>query len=167
MKEVSVISKENQHHKVMQLAIKKARETMNQDLGGPFGAAIIDESGAVVSVASNGVLGDKDPTAHAEMKAIRMAAAKKDSYDLGGCILYTTAQPCPMCLGAIIWANIKEVYYGCRKEDADKIGFRDDFIYQFIDGGMKDESVLKIEETQREACLEIFKEYQKMGKKLY
>lgn len=164
---MSAISKENEHQKVMQLAIKKARETMNQDLGGPFGAAIIDANGSIISVASNGVLGDKDPTAHAEMKAIRIAAAKKDTYDLSGCILYTTAHPCPMCLGAIIWANIKEVYYGCRKKDADKIGFRDDFIYKFIVGGMKDEKVLKIEETQREACLEIFKEYQDKGKKLY
>ena len=98
---------------VMKLAIERARETMNQNLGGPFGAAVIDKDGTILSVTSNTVLGDHDPTAHAEMNAIREACKVKGTHDLTGCVIYATGYPCPMCLSAIIWANIKTVYYGC------------------------------------------------------
>ncbi len=140
---------------------------MNDDQGGPFGAAVIDEAGHVLSISSNSVLGDKDPTAHAEMNAIREAALKKETHDLSGCILFTTAYPCAMCLGATIWSNIKTIYYGCRPEDADAIGFRDNFIYEFIEGGRQDESILKIRERNREDCLELFDEYKRKNKQLY
>ncbi|MFP4078770.1 MAG: nucleoside deaminase [Bacillota bacterium] len=153
---------------VMDKAIAQARITMNNDEGGPFGAAVIDMDGTLLSVASNTVLGDGDPTAHAEMNAIRKAAKEKGTHDLSGCILYTTAYPCPMCLGATIWANIQTVVYGCRPEDADAIGFRDDFIYEYIRGETTNvQSVLATKEAFRDECLKLFKEYQAMDKEIY
>ncbi len=152
---------------VMQLAIKRARETMNQNLGGPFGAAVIDKDGTILSVTSNSVLGDHDPTAHAEINAIREACKVRGSHDLTGCIIYATGYPCPMCLSAIIWANIKTVYYGCTPADAEEIGFRDDFIYNFIQDGLQDETILKINEKNRQDCLVLFKEYQEQSKEIY
>ncbi len=152
---------------LMQQAIEKAKKTMNENKGGPFGALIIDKEGNILSVASNSVLGDHDPTAHAEINAIRQASKKLGTHDLSDCVLYTTAYPCPMCLGAIIWSNIKKVVYGCRPQDADAIGFRDDFIYQFIEGGMKDPKVLDISELHRNECLTLFEEYAKKEKELY
>lgn len=154
-------------NKIIMASIERARETMNQNLGGPFGAAIIDPAGNVVAVASNSVLGDHDPTAHAEINAIREAAWIKGTHDLTGYTLYATGYPCPMCLSAIIWANIKQVVYGCRPEDAEEIGFRDDFIYRFIQDGMTDVEVLKIEEQGREECLTLFKEYARKDKEIY
>nr|WP_319776094.1 nucleoside deaminase [uncultured Sphaerochaeta sp.] len=110
-------------------------------------------------VASNKVLADHDPTSHAEINAIREACLKKGTHDLSGCILYTTCYPCPMCLSASIWANIKEVYYGCTPEDAEAIGFRDDYIYRYIQEGCKDQEVLNLTQAEREMCLELFGEY--------
>ncbi len=152
---------------VMKEAIKKARETMNQDLGGPFGAAVIDSNGEILSITSNSVLSDHDPTAHAEMNAIREASKKIGSHDLTGCIVVTTAYPCPMCLGGIIWANIKTVIYGCRPKDTESIGFRDDFIYDFIDGGRQDPNVLQLSEDFRDECLLLFDEYKTKNKTIY
>lgn len=152
---------------VMELAIKRARETMNQNLGGPFGAAVIDKDGTILSVTSNSVLGDHDPTAHAEVNAIREACKVKGTHDLTGCVIYATGYPCPMCLSAIIWANIKTVYYGCTPADAEEIGFRDDFIYNFIQDGLQDETILEIKEKNRQDCLVLFKEYQDQSKEIY
>ena len=152
---------------IMELAIKRARETMNQNLGGPFGAAVIDKDGTILSVTSNSVLGDHDPTAHAEVNAIREACKVKGSHDLTGCVIYATGYPCPMCLSAIIWANIKTVYYGCTPADAEEIGFRDDFIYNFIQDGLQDKTILEIEEKNRQDCLVLFKEYQEQSKEIY
>ncbi|MFH5881821.1 MAG: nucleoside deaminase [Candidatus Izemoplasmataceae bacterium] len=152
---------------VMEKALEQARTTMNDNVGGPFGAAIIGPDGELLSVSSNSVLRDHDPTAHAEMNAIRKAATKLGTHDLTGCVVVTTAYPCPMCLGAIIWSNIKHVIYGCRPKDAAAIGFRDDFIYEFIEGGKNDHGVLKIEESLRDECLPIFEEYQLKSKVIY
>ena len=116
---------------IMKLAIDRARETMLKNYGGPFGAVVM-KGEEVISISSNTTLRDNDPTAHAEINAIREACKKLGTYDLTGCTLYATGYPCPMCLSAIIWANIKEVYYGTNLDDAEKIGFRDDFIYNFI-----------------------------------
>lgn len=154
-------------HEILKLAIEQARNTMNNNVGGPFGAAIIDENGNILSISSNSVLRDNDPTAHAEVNAIREACKKCKSYDLSGCVLYTTAYPCPMCLSAIIWANIKKVYFGCRPEDAEHIGFRDDFIYRFIENKCKNDDVLEITELDREDCLKLFDEYKKLNKTIY
>lgn len=154
-------------NEAMMMAIERARETMNKNFGGPFGAAIVDANGEIVVVSSNSVLRDNDPTAHAEVNAIREACKKLGTYDLSGYVLYATGHPCPMCMSAIIWANIKKVYFGCTPEDAEKIGFRDDFIYRFINDGCTDNGVMEIIPHEREACLELFKEYSEKEKTIY
>lgn len=100
--------------------------------GGPFGA-VIAKDGEIVSEASNSVTIDNDPTAHAEVNAIRKAAAKLGTFDLSGCDIYTSCEPCPMCLGAIYWAHLGKIYYGNNRQDAASIGFDDDFIYKEIE----------------------------------
>ena len=150
---------------MMNLAIDEARKTMNEKLGGPFGAVIVKDN-EVIAVASNTVLGSHDPTAHAEINAIRKASQILGTHDLTGCTLYATGYPCPMCLSAIIWANIKEVYYGTNLEDAEKIGFRDDFIYNFLKNGNKGE-VLELKNINREECLKLFDEYKEKGFEIY
>ena len=150
---------------VMELAINEAKETMNKDMGGPFGAAIVKD-GKVISVASNTVLADHDPTAHAEVNAIRKAGKKLKTHDLSDCTLYATGYPCPMCLSAIIWANIKEVYYGTDLEAAEEIGFRDDFIYDFIKNSNED-GVLNLKNISKKECLKLFKEYEEKEKEIY
>ena len=152
---------------IMKKAFRKAKDTMNKNYGGPFGAAVVNNDGEVLSVASNSVLKDHNPTAHGEINAIIKACKKIGSEDLSGCTLYTTAYPCPMCLGAIIWANIDKVYYGCTPEDAEAIGFRDDFIYDFIKGNMKDNSVMELKQIDRDECIKLFEEYKEKDKKIY
>ena len=154
-------------NEILRLAMEQARKTMNENIGGPFGAAVISETGEILAVTSNSVLRDNDPTAHAEVNAIRAACQKVGSYDLSNCILYTTAYPCPMCLSAIIWANIKKVYFGCRPEDAEHIGFRDDFMYRFIENKCHDKSVLDLAELDRADCLKLFAEYSQKNKVIY
>lgn len=154
-------------NEILRLAIEQARQTMNANIGGPFGAAVIDENGVILAVTSNSVLRDNDPTAHAEVNAIRAACRKRGTYDLSGCVLYTTAYPCPICLSAIIWANIKKVYFGCRAEDAENIGFCDDFIYRFIENKCQNAEILDMAELDREECLKLFAEYQSKAKTIY
>lgn len=149
----------------MKLAIERARRTMNKEKGGPFGTAIIDKNGKVIAITSNVVLGKKDPTAHAEMEAIRKASKKLKTYDLSECTLFATGYPCPMCLSAIIWANIKKVYYATDLEDAEKIGFRDNFIYDYLKN--KNSDILNIEQIDREEAISLFKEYKEQGKIIY
>jgi guanine deaminase len=150
----------------MRRAVEKARITMNLGLGGPFGAVIV-KNGEIIAIESNTVLENHDPTAHAEVNAIRKAGEVLHTHDLSGCELYATGYPCPMCLSAIIWANISKVYYGCTPDEAEKIGFRDDFIYRFIEEGRSDTSVTAFEQTGQEVCLELFKEYTEKGKTIY
>ena len=149
----------------MKRAVERAKKTMRLDIGGPFGACVVKD-GKVISVASNTVLKDKDPTCHAEMNAIRKACKKLQTYDLSGCELYATGYPCPMCLSAIIWANIKTVYYGTDLKDAENIGFRDDFIYNYIKG--KNLQVLSLQQVKKpDDCKELFKEYAALKKTIY
>lgn len=150
---------------IMSLAIDKASETMRKNYGGPFGAVVVKD-GEIIVVTSNTVLRDNDPTAHAEVNAIREACKKLGTYNLENCVLYATGYPCPMCLAAIMWANIKEVYYGTDLEDAEKIGFRDDFIYDFIKNNNNGDS-LKIKQIDKQECLKLFKEYEDTGKTIY
>lgn len=150
---------------IMKLGIDKARETMMKNYGGPFGAVIVKDD-KVIAIASNTTLKDNDPTAHAEINAIREACKKLNTYNLEGCSLYTTGYPCPMCLSAIIWANIKNVYYGTELEDAAEIGFRDDFIYNFIRNNNSGE-VLSLARMDRKECLKLFKEYKEQNKTIY
>lgn len=150
---------------IMNLGIEEARKTMLENKGGPFGAVITDSEGNVVAVASNLVLERYDPTAHAEIMAIRKAGEKLGTHDLSGCTLYATGYPCPMCLSAIIWANIKKVYYGTNLDDASEIGFRDDFIYKYLN--TKDEKVLNIENICHDECKKLFTEYENEKKEIY
>lgn len=148
----------------MQLAIQAAQETMRRDAGGPFGAVITDPAGQVIAAAGNRVQETHDPTAHAEMNAIRIACAALGTPDLSGCTLYATGYPCPMCLSAILWANIKTVYYGCSPEDAEMHGFRGGFVYRYIRGEEKDPGLLHMMELDREGCLDLFRIYEENNK---
>lgn len=112
----------------MRRAFCLAEESVRRG-GGPFGA-VIARHGEVIAEASNSVTIDHDPTAHAEVNAIRKAAAKLGTFDLSGCEIYSSCEPCPMCLGAIYWAHLDKIYYGNDRKDAARIGFDDDFIYQ-------------------------------------
>ncbi len=139
----------------MRAAIDEARDGIRHGEGGPFGAVIVKD-GKIVGRGHNRVLLKKDPTCHGETEAIRSACAELDTYDLNGCEIYTTAEPCPMCLGAIMWANIGKVYYGCGRLDTEKIGFRDNKFYDFLDGRG---DVLDISELDRDECMNVFDEY--------
>jgi guanine deaminase len=143
---------------IMEKAIEKADETMCAGIGGPFGAAIIDKDNNIY-VASNSVLDSHDATAHAEVNAIRKASKALKTHDLSGCTLYTTCYPCPMCMSAAIWANIDKIVYGCTAKDAAEIGFRDDFIYSFIQNNCNDENIIEIKQQDREKTLALFKKY--------
>ena len=103
--------------------------SMKQTDGGPFGAVIVKDD-EIVAVGWNRVTSTNDPTAHAEMEAIRKACKKLNTFDLSGCVLYTSCEPCPMCASAIFWAHIDKVYYACTTEDAADIDFDDSFIYE-------------------------------------
>lgn len=114
----------------MRQAVELACRSVEQG-GGPFGAVIVRD-GEVVATGSNKVVPACDPTAHAEVTAIRAAAQALGTYDLSGCEIYTSCEPCPMCLGAIYWARIDRMYYGCDQRDAARAGFDDSFIYREI-----------------------------------
>ena len=151
--------------KYMKLAKQNAEEGIKKREGGPFGVVIVDKEGNVISNGNNQVLKNNDPTAHAEIVAIREACEKLHTYDLSDYVLYTACEPCPMCLSAIIWANIKEVYYGCTKEDAGKIGFRDDIIYEYLKGN--NSNLIHLQKMDRDECLEVFKKYKDIGGVIY
>ena len=114
----------------MRRAIALSEESVRTG-GGPFGAVIVKD-GVIVSEASNSVTIDHDPTAHAEVNAIRKATQRMGTFDLEGCEIYTSCEPCPMCLGAIYWAHLDRIYYANNRKDAARIGFDDDFIYKEI-----------------------------------
>ena len=115
----------------MQEAIRLADEGMRSNRGGPFGCVIVRE-GKIIGRGNNRVTSTNDPTAHAEVTAIREACQSLQAYELADCELYTSCEPCPMCLAAIYWARIPSVYFGNTRADAAAIGFDDDFIYQQI-----------------------------------
>lgn len=150
---------------IMKLGIDEARNTMMKNYGGPFGA-VITKGDKVIAISSNTVIKDNDPTAHAEINAIRKACQKLGTYDLSDCTLYATGYPCPMCLSAIMWANIKKVYYGTDLEAAANIGFRDDFIYNFIKNNNHGKE-LELINIEKEACQKLFDEYSKNNKTIY
>ena len=149
-------------NKFMEKANDLAEKNLKTNAGGPFGACIVKDN-KIIGKGNNTVLKDNDPTAHAEINAIRDACRKLNTYDLSGCTIYTTCYPCPMCLSAIIWANIDKVYYGNTKEDAEDIGFRDDFIYDYIKN--MDNDVLKLKCIDRAKTIKIFNEYKEKDDK--
>jgi guanine deaminase len=116
---------------LMKKAVQLACENVLSNHGGPFGAIVVKD-GEIIGTGRNEVTATNDPTAHAEVQAIREACRKLNSFQLTDCEIYTSCEPCPMCLGAIYWARPKAVYYACTKEDAARIGFDDHFIYEQI-----------------------------------
>ena len=148
----------------MKIANEEAIGGVNKKDGGPFGAVIIDKMGNIIASAHNTVLKDKDPTAHAEINVIRKACKIMNTNDLSDLILYTSCEPCPMCLSAIIWANIKEVYYACTRDDAKNVGFRDDDIYEFIKGNNK---MITLVQIDRQECIDTMQNYGKNSGTIY
>ena len=116
----------------MQRAIELSNVAVETNMGGPFGCVVVKD-GKIIAEGHNSVTGTNDPTAHAEMVAIRNACKELKTFQLDDCVIYTSCEPCPMCFGAIYWARPKKVYYGCTKEDAAKIDFDDQFIYDELD----------------------------------
>lgn len=117
------------HTNFMRQAIVLAQDAIDHDNGGPFGAIIVKE-GSVIAQGHNAVTSSNDPTMHAEIMAIRKACAMLGTFNLTGCTLYSSCEPCPMCIGAIYWAHLDTIYYGATKTDAAQIGFDDTYIYQ-------------------------------------
>ena len=120
-----------EHERFMRMAIRLSEENVKNALGGPFGAVVV-KNGKLVAKSANKVTTTLDPTAHAEISAIRMACRKLKTFDLTGCEIYTSCEPCPMCLSAIYWAHIVKIYYANTKSDAHLIGFDDQLIYDEI-----------------------------------
>lgn len=144
----------------MKVAFDLSLENLETKAGGPFGACVVKD-GKIIGSASNQVIQNHDPTAHAEVLAIREAAKNLHTHDLSGCEIYTTCYPCPMCLSAIMWANIHTIYYGNTKEDADKIGFRDDFIYSFLNHMQEKQELLEFHQVDHEETIRAFLQYDK------
>ena len=139
----------------MMEAIRLGIEGMNNDEGGPFGAVIVKDN-EIIGRGNNKVILLNDPTAHAEIVAIRDACNRIKTFQLDECILYTSCEPCPMCLGSIYWARPKKVFYGCNKSDAAEIGFDDEFIYKQLE--LKNElRQIPFITIERENALEAFK----------
>ena len=151
-------------NKWMKIAYNEATNGMLADNGGPFGAVIVKDD-EIVASAHNMVLSTKDPTAHAEVNAIRIASKKLNSFNLSGCTLYTTCMPCPMCLGAIMWARIENVYYGATEEDAAKGGFDDLNFYEKLRGDSKGLKLTQIEHEKNAHLFELWND--KDDKEMY
>lgn len=148
----------------MQIAIQEAREGISNGDGGPFGTAIVRD-GVLIASGHNHVLAYNDPTCHGEVDAIRKACKRLGTFDLTGCELYTTGEPCHMCLCACMWANISRIYYGCTIADNEIIGFRDNKFDQIFGG--RDKLGDYMTEIDREACLRLFQDYSKMDATKY
>ena len=147
----------------MGMAINEAKKGIKEGHGGPFGAVIVKDN-KVVAKGHNLVLKTNDPTNHGEMMAIHKACKKLQTYDLSGCEIYTTGEPCPMCMAAILWANIDKVYYGCNILDTENIGFRDAKFYEMQKPGEREKLVKEID---REECLKLYKEYISLKHTIY
>lgn len=152
-------------NKYMKIAKDNGERGANNNEGGPFGAVIVNQADEIISEGNNRVLVDKDPTAHAEIVAIRNACKKLGTQDLSGMTIYSSCEPCPMCLSAIVWSNIRHIKFACTRKDAAKIGFRDDAIYEYLKG--KKEDLLELEQIDRDECVELFDQYLNNNKPIY
>ena len=148
---------QNDDEKFMRRAIQLAQEGMNNNAGGPFGAVVVKD-GKIVAEGHNQVTSKNDPTAHAEVVAIRKACEKLNTFQLEGCIVYTSCEPCPMCLGAIYWARPDKVFYACDKQDAAAINFDDQFIYKELDLSITERSIA-FKQLLREEALPVFQQW--------
>lgn len=144
-------------NKFMKIAIEEAIKGIENGHGGPFGAVIVKD-GKVVGKGHNRVVSDNDPTCHGEIDAIRNACKNISSFNLSGADIYTTGEPCPMCLCSILWANINKIYYGCTIHDNEIIGFRDEDFYELFTistDKLKDRMI----QIDHDECLKVFKKY--------
>jgi len=149
----------------MRRAVELSRQSMEQG-GGPFGAVIV-KNGKIVGEGANGVTLNCDPTAHAEVTAIRQAAQNLEEFDLNGCEIYTSCEPCPMCLGAIYWARLDKIYYSNDRQDAKEAGFDDSLIYDEI-ALTPEERSIGMEKVADPHAREIFRQWtQKADKTEY
>jgi guanine deaminase len=150
------------HTTYIRRAIELAERNIDRG-GGPFGAVIVKD-GEVIAEASNQVTRSNDPTAHAEIVAIREAGRKLNNFDLSGCAIYTSCEPCPMCLGAIYWARITEVWYASGREDAEAAGFDDSLIYEELSKEIADRK-LKMVQLEEPLADKLFKKWIEMPDK--
>ncbi len=144
------------HKKFMARAIELSEKNITRG-GGPFGAVIVKDN-KIIAEGFNQVTSNNDPTAHAEVTAIRAAAKTLNTFDLSGCIIYTSCEPCPMCLGAIYWAKLDKIFYGNTQHDANKIGFSDEFIYKEIARPIAQRKVAT-EQFMHQEALKAFKDW--------
>jgi len=156
----------NEQENFMKAAVELSLEGPRTNMGGPFGAVVVKD-GKIIGKGSNQVTSSNDPTAHAEVVAIREACKNLNSFQLEGCVIYTSCEPCPMCLGAIYWARPDKVYYANTREDAANIGFDDSMIYEELDKKFLDRKIPFIQ-LGREQAIIAFKEWEEnSGKTLY
>ena len=140
----------DQQKKFMREAIRLSMENVKSGNGGPFGAVVV-KNGKIIATAVNAVTKSNDPTAHAEIVAIRNACATLNSFQLDGCDIYCSCEPCPMCLGAIYWARLNAIYFGNSKKDAAEINFDDNFIYDEFDISLNERKLPTIQLLRNEA----------------
>lgn len=155
---------DNNHNRFMVRAIELSIDNVKKNQGGPFGAVIVKDN-EIIAEGTNHVTSRKDPTAHAEIIAIRNACTKLQDFHLHGCILYTSCEPCPMCLGAIYWAHLHAVFYGNTKTDAQTIGFDDSFIYEQLQL-VSEARAIMMKQMMREAAHTAFEVWQKSKEKM-
>ena len=156
--------KQKENERFMKMAIALSEQNVTRSLGGPFGAVIVKD-GKVIAKSANKVTTSNDPTAHAEISAIRLACRKLKTFDLSGCVIYTSCEPCPMCLGAIYWSRIGLIYYANTKRDAANIGFDDQFIYDELDLDMN-KRTLPLVQLMRDEAQKAFRSWTDSGLKI-
>ncbi|WP_186756824.1 nucleoside deaminase [Echinicola salinicaeni] len=150
----------------MQMAINLSRSGMHSGNGGPFGCVIVKD-GVIIGQGNNQVLSNNDPTAHAEVVAIREACKNLRTFQLEGCEIYTSCEPCPMCLGAIYWARPKQVFYANTRQQASEAGFDDDFIYHELPLPPQDRKI-PMQHAPNDEALKVFSEWENFeDKKVY
>ncbi len=151
-------------NKFMKEAIRLADEKMRQGVGGPFGAVIVKDD-TIIAHGFNMVTSSNDPTAHAEIVAIRNACSALKDFSLAGCVIYINCEPCPMCLAAMYWAGIEKVYYAATRQDAAEIGFADDFIYNEI-AKEPSQRTIPSKQLMRPEALRVFKAWEDLEDKI-
>ncbi|MDJ0646571.1 MAG: nucleoside deaminase [Flavobacteriaceae bacterium] len=152
------------HKNYMDEAVKAALKGIHANEGGPFGCIVVKD-GEIIGRGNNKVTSTNDPTAHAEIIAIREACKYLDCFQLDDCIIYTSCEPCPMCLGAIYWARPKKVFYACNQQDAAEIGFDDEFIYKEIPLPYEKRSI-PFEQCARDSALKAFRQWSEKEDKI-
>jgi len=152
------------HEQFMQAAINEALNFMQTKTGGPFGAVIV-KNNEIISYGSNMVTVQNDPTAHAEIVAIRNACKRLNSFSLAGCQIFSSCEPCPMCLSAIYWSRLEKVYFAANRKDAARIGFDDDFLYNEVPKNINDRSI-PFQQMKITTALDPFNSWQKWEEKI-